>query len=173
MRKTLNSLALSLTAIILLNVTSCNNGLDEEIPARTPEMEIAELNNLLSTIEENGFDIDTTDLGIYYIVHTEGEGALAQIGDTLRLEYAAYFFDGKVLDASAYHYPDSIWEFIFIENQLISGFEDGILLMNKGAQLEMIIPSEHAYGATLYGGIEPYTPLIFAAKMHDINPTLD
>ncbi len=169
MKRTIKTPGLVLTIISLFFAVSCNNGFDEEISLRTAEMEMEELSRALSQIVADGFDLDTTDLGIYYIVHAQGEGPLAQIGDTLRLEYAGYFFDGGLFDASALHFTDSIWEFIFVENQMIPGFEDGILLMNKGAEVEMLIPSEHAYGASGYGGIEPYTPLLFTTKLHDIN----
>ena len=100
----------------------------------------------------------------------QGEGPFAQIGDTLRLEYTGYLLDGRLFDASALHYQDSVWEFILEEDQVISGFEDGLLLLNKGAELDLIIPSELAYGPNGFGGIEPYTPLLFSTKLHDINP---
>ncbi len=163
----------SLVILTVLFATSCLKDNDDDIETRTPELENEELNNALSLLDSEGYDIDTTELGIYYIVREEGEGPLVQAGDILRLEYTGSLLDGTIFDASSYHYADGIWEFVFKEIQLISGFEDGISLMNKGAEIYMIIPSEHAYGAYGNGIIEPYTPLLFETILHDINPTLE
>lgn len=152
--------------------TSCLE-VDEETSERSPEMEMRELNEALLSLIEEGYDIDTTDLGVYYVVHEEGEGPLAQEGDSLSLEYSGYFFGGQIFDASAYHFPDGIWELIFAPEKLAPGFSDGLTVMNKGAGIDMIIPSEHAYGATGSGMIEPYTTILFAVKMHDLKPGED
>jgi len=162
----------SIVIISMILVVSCINP-DDDYEPRTREMELKELESTLSFLESEGHNIDTSDLGIYYIVHEEGEGPLAEFGDTLRLEYVGYLIGGQVFDASAYHHEDSIWEFTFEEDFLIPGFEDGISFMNKGAELELIIPSDYAYGAdgTLY--IEPFSTLIFATILHDIYPAAD
>jgi FKBP-type peptidyl-prolyl cis-trans isomerase len=172
MKKAGKNVLFAVAALSMLLAVSCLKNDDPYVP-RTQEMELQELESALSTLETEGHDIDTSDLGIYYIVHEEGEGPLAKYGDTLRLEYVAYLLNGRIFDASAYHYEDSIWEFIFKEGDLIPGFEEGLSLMNKGATYEMIIPSEHAYGSDGNLYIEPFTPLLFGVEMHDINPDSD
>lgn len=171
MKNSTKSILLLFLIITMVIVSSCQK--EDDIEMRTLEMEMEELDSYLSDLVTRGFDIDTSDLGIYYIVNAEGEGPLAQAGDSLSLEYTGSLLDGQIFDASAYHYPDSTWKFIFKENQLIPGFDDGISLMNKGAEIDMIIPSEFAYGAYGYGPIAPYTTLVFVTKMHDIVPALD
>lgn len=166
--KSILFLSLLITVVI---VSSCQKGDDTE--QRTLEMEMEELDSYLSDLVTEGFDIDTSDLGIYYVVIAEGEGPLAQAGDSLSLEYTGSLLNGQIFDASAYHYADSTWDFVFKENQLIEGFDDGISLMNRGAEIDMIIPSELAYGPYGYGPIGPYTTLVFVTKMRDIIPALD
>jgi len=170
MKKAVKKTVLLATALSILLMVSCLNLDDDPYEPRTKELELQEIENALSNLESKGHNVDTSDLGIYYVVHEQGEGPLAEFGDTLRLEYLGYLFNGRIFDASAFHHEDSIWEFVFKESELISGFEEGISLMNKGAEFEMIIPSEYAYGAdgSLY--IEPYTTVIFATTLHDINP---
>jgi len=170
MNITIKIIALTLLITTMAIVSSCLKGDDDYFEERTPEMEMTELDTFLSDLENRGFDIDTSDLGIYYIQRAEGEGPLAQAGDTLSLEYTGYLLSGQIFDASAYHYADSTWEFVFKEIQLIEGFDDGIALMNKGSEIDMIIPSEFAYGATGNGPIGPFTTLLFITKLHDINP---
>ncbi len=158
---------LAITSIFF--ATSCLD-MDDNSITRTPELEMRELDETLLSLVEEGYDIDTTDLGIYYIMHEEGEGPLAQEGDTLGIEYSGYLLSGIVFDASEYHYQDAIWTFVFDATKLVSGFSDGISLMNKGTELDMIIPSDFAYGANGSGLIEPYSTILFSVKMHDLKP---
>jgi len=171
MKHTTSAIAIFLLSIAITIVSSCQK--EDNDPVRTLEMEMEELDAFLADLVTREFDIDTSDLGIYYIVRAGGDGALAQVGDSLSLEYTGYFLDGQIFDGSAYHYPDSTWEFVFKEDQLIQGFEEGISLMNKGAEIDMIIPSEFAYGPHGYGSVGPYTTLLFLTKLHDIIPASD
>ena len=98
---------------------------------------------------------------------------MPQAGDTCYLEYTGYLLDGTIFDTSHDHYIDGIWDLIYKDIQLIPGFDDGIALMGKGAELDMIIPSYLAYGAYGYGYIPPYSTIIFSAKMHDLKPKSD
>jgi FKBP-type peptidyl-prolyl cis-trans isomerase len=86
----------------------------------------------------------------------------------LSLEYVGYLLDGMIFDATSYHYEDASWEFVFNADELIPGFVDGISLMNKGAEIDMIIPSQFAYGEKGQGPIQPFTTLRFSAKLHDL-----
>lgn len=158
--KTLSFLLIA--TLFVLNY-SC---LTKEEESRTSAIEQAELNELLSNILAEGLDIDTTELGLYYILHAEGSGPYPEPGDTLSMEYAGYLADGNLFDAS------EDFSFVFKETSLISGFEDGIALMNEGTELEMIIPSALGYGATGTPSIPPYSTLIFVTKMNEIKPVL-
>jgi FKBP-type peptidyl-prolyl cis-trans isomerase FkpA len=164
------TVAFALPVFIILLVTSCLDSVDDPVTSRTGELEMRELNEALLSLQAEGYDIDTTDLGIYYIVDEEGEGPLAQVGDTLSLEYTGYLMGGYVFDASSFHYPDGIWKFVLDSTGLIPGFRDGISVMNKGASINMIIPSPYAYGALGSGPIGPYTTILFAARLHDLKP---
>ena len=164
------TVAIFFTIFIIFFTTSCLDGVKDNPNSRNPEMEMRELNEALAKLEDEGYDIDTTELGIFYIVHEEGEGPLAMAGDTLRLEYKGYTLGGMIFDASSYNHQDGIWEFVYKELELIPGFDDGLSVMNKGAVIDMIIPSEHAYGEAGSGLIDSYTTILFTAKLHDLKP---
>ncbi len=168
MFKTIKTVAILFAFIF--SITSCLTTGDDPDP-RTPEMEQAEINQFLKNLEENGVDIDTTDLGVYYIINEAGTGPFPAEGDTCYMEYTGYFLDGSVFDTSHDHFPNGIWQFNYLEVALIPGFDDGIALLNKGAEIDMIIPSNLAYGEGT-SGIPPYTTLLFATKMHDLKPVL-
>ncbi len=159
-------------SIVYLFFASNSCLVDDEFKERTPEQEQKEITELLSKLEQEGYNINTTDLGIYYIILEEGDGPFPQKGDTCFLEYTGFFYDGTKFDSSHNYSESGIWKFVFDEVKLIKGFEDGIKLMNKGTMIKMIIPSKLAYGAYGYKQIDSYTTLIYVAKMHDLKLTV-
>lgn len=157
---------------LVLFFSSCLT--DEEKEERTYEMEMAELDEMLEKIVNEGYDIDTTELGVYYVVMEEGdaEGISPAEGDTITIEYIGYYTDGSIFDASKDHFPDGKWTFKYMDEEigLIPGMTDGLSVMTVGAEHDMIITSNLAYGATGQGLVPPYTTLIFSVTMHDIKP---
>jgi len=167
----IKTIALFFAIAIIVTSTSCLNS-DKE-PPRTPEMEQEELNAALQQLIDEGNDIDTTELGVYYIVQEEGTGPNPQAGDTISLEYTGFLLDGTIFDASAYHYEDAIWKFVYKEIPLIPGFDEGIAMLSVGAEIDLIIPSYLAYGVYGNGAIGPYETLFFATKLHALNPKVE
>ena len=168
MNKIFKTIALIITLAIPVFISSCVN---TDLPDRTAATEQQELDEAFAKLETKGYNIDTTDLGVYYIMNKVGTGPLPQKSDTCYLIYTGFFLNGAIFDASAYHNQDSIWKFNYLEISLIPGFNDGVALLNKGAEADIIIPSEFAYGASGYQDIPPYTPLVFSMKMRDLRPT--
>lgn len=134
---------------------------------RTFEMELEELDEFLTELESDGFDVDTTELGVYYIILKEGTGPYPSAGDTLYLEYLGFLPDGTEFDATR-RYASGIWEFIYLYQDLPTGLNDGLALMNKGTQLDIMIPSHLAYGSEGTAQVPPFTTVIYRATMHDI-----
>ncbi len=155
--------------VLMFVAVSCLN-VPETEEQRTAETEKAELAQLLENAQKDGLDIDTTALGVYYIVHDAGIDSLptVQPGDTCYLEYIGYLAEGVVFDASSNHFANKIWKFIYKETDLIPGFDDGIALMKKGSKIDLIIPSSLAYGPMGTQTIPPYSTLIFSTTMHDV-----
>jgi len=168
MNKIIKTIVIALTISLPVFLNSCVDGND--VLDRTAEKEQDELNEALSKLESAGYNVDTTDLGVYYIMNKIGTGPLPQTSDTCYLIYTGFFLNGVIFDTSANYFQDSIWKFNFQEVELIPGFNEGISILNKGAEAEVIIPSELAYGPEGYGDIPPYTPLVFSMKMRDLRP---
>lgn len=163
-----NKITTILTVLILsLVLASCMN--DSQEDERTEAIELAELNQLILTLEGRGFDVDTTQSGIYYLLHEAGEGPLVVPYDTITISYEGYLTDGRLFDATENWAPDGKWEIVYMEQQLIQGFNEALSLMNEGSEYEFLIPSSLAYGA--YGSppnIGPFETLIFGVKLHEI-----
>lgn len=172
MLKTVKSISFIIVISFAFSTSSCLTPEEEAQTQRTPEIEAAELAEALNNIVTKGYDIDTTDLGVYYVMYTVGADSLplAQPGDTCYLEYAGYLLDGTLFDSSQDHYIAGIWELIYKDIDLIPGFDDGIALMNKGTEMDILIPSTLAYGAFGSGIIPPYSTILFSLKMHDLIP---
>lgn len=166
--KTIKISVILISITILFFTISCD--INNNVPDRTAATEQQELNEALAKLETAGYNIDTTELGVYYIMKKVGTGTLPQKSDTCYLIYTGFYLNGVIFDASKYYYQDSIWKFNFLEINLIPGFNAGIALLNKGAEAEIIVPSALAYGSAGYGDIPPYTPLVFSLKMKDLRP---
>lgn len=167
MLKTIKSQVFIIITLISVTITSCIN---TDVVERTAEIEQQELNEALTKLQNAGYNIDTTALGVYYIINKAGTGTFPQANDTCYLIYTGFFLNGIIFDTSADYYTDSIWKFNYQEVSLIPGFNNAISLLNKGAEADVIIPSELAYGVSGYGDIPPYTPLVFSMKMRDLRP---
>lgn len=174
MYNTIKQVAFIIVIALTFTFTSCSMNDIEPAEQRTEALELTEIDQVLAQIEEEGLNIDTTELGIFYIVDTLGAGPTPQAGDTCFMKYQGFLFNGTVFDDSSYHpdNQDGIWEFIYKENSLIPGFDDGIALMSKGTRLDMIIPSSLAYGEYGNYSIPAYTTLVFSAEMVDLRPGL-
>ena len=162
-------LHLGVVVISALMIASCLPGVEGEQTQPTLEEEMEMLQTYLDTLVARGNDIDTTEMGVYYVRLEEGEGDFATEGDTLVVEYAGYFMDGFLFDSSKMRFPEGM-EFVLGEDQFIPGWEDGMKVMNKGSRVQFIIPSEFAYGSQGYDIIPPFETLIFVIEMLDLRP---
>jgi peptidylprolyl isomerase len=101
---------------------------------------------------------------------TEGEGAEAQPGDTLTMQYVGVnYSNGKEFDASW----DSGQPFTFQlgAGSVIPGWDQGIQGMKVGGRRELIIPPDLGYGAQgSPPDIPPNETLVFIVDLLDVQP---
>ncbi|HKI89026.1 MAG TPA: FKBP-type peptidyl-prolyl cis-trans isomerase [Draconibacterium sp.] len=172
MKKILGILAGAM--VVTAMISSCNLGPDIKKEPNTPEKEQQLLDEYLNKLITEGHDIDTTDLGVYYVLIEAGDSIVEypQTGDTLDVGYSGYLIDGSLFDYSDLYSNDGKYKFVLGDNQLIEGWNDGMKKISKGSTVQLIIPSEFAYGSagTSGGQIPPYSTVIFVVKMFDIRP---
>jgi peptidyl-prolyl cis-trans isomerase A (cyclophilin A) len=105
-----------------------------------------------------------TDSGLYYTITKEGTGAHPPKGVKVSVHYRGTLVDGTVFDSS-YQRNQPI-EFAVGVGQVIPGWDEGILLLKKGAGARFVIPSHLGYGAQGAGGvIPPDATLIFEVEL--------
>ncbi len=138
----------------------------------TAEKEQQLLDDYLAGLVRNGYNVDTTSLGVYYVKLIAGTGAYPAEGDTISVKYVGYLMDGSVFDHTFYSSSDSSWTYLYKTTKTISSWEEMMGLMNKGCKMEFIIPSSLAYGAMGAGTIPPYSSLIFVAIMNNVRKVI-
>lgn len=105
--------------------------------------------------------VKTTKSGLQYKVIREGTGTPPKATDTVVVNYEGKLIDGKVFDSS-YERGEPI---AFPLNQVIPGWTEGLQLMKPGAEYELYVPADLAYGETGAPDIEPNSTLIFKVEL--------
>ncbi len=110
---------------------------------------------------------EKTDSGLFYQIIQKGDGAKPKKGQTVAVHYKGMFADGGTFDSS-YKRGNPI-EFPVGQGNVIAGWDEGILLLNKGDKARFVIPSHLGYGQQGAGGvIPPNATLIFDVELMDI-----
>ncbi len=110
--------------------------------------------------------IQVTDSGLQYRVIKQGAGEFPTTRNQVTVHYTGKLIDGKVFDSSVERGEPAQ----FGVTQVISGWVEGLQLMNVGAKYEFFIPQELAYGAQgSPGAIPPFAALIFEVELIEIN----
>jgi FKBP-type peptidyl-prolyl cis-trans isomerase FkpA len=160
--------------LVFALAAALNSCIEDSTSNRTPEEELVELNELILNLESQGYDVDTTSSGVYYIIHEQGSGPFVKPYDTITIGYEGYTTNGVLFDTSENRYEDGEWEFVYMEQSLMQGLNDGLAIMKEGSEFEFIIPSRLAYGD--FGQpplIGPYETLIIGVKLYDIKPVME
>ena len=87
--------------------------------------------------------VQTTTSGLQYRVVREGSGAKPTSADSVEVHYEGSLIDGTVFDSS-YSRGQTV---TFGVTQVIPGWTEALQLMSEGAEYELTIPSDLAYGA--------------------------
>lgn len=107
-----------------------------------------------------------TESGLYYKKHNETQGELPKKGTNVSVHYTGKFLDGGIFDSS-YQRHQPI-EFPVGLGHVISGWDEGIMLLRKGEKATFVIPSHLAYGSRGAGGvIPPNATLLFDVELVD------
>ncbi|AUP78670.1 FKBP-type peptidyl-prolyl cis-trans isomerase [Flavivirga eckloniae] len=119
---------------------------------------------LAENISKEG--IETTESGLQYIVLKEGTGDNPVATSKVKVHYHGTRINGEVFDSSVERgKPEE-----FKLNAVVSGWTEGIQLMNLGAKYKFFIPQNLAYGAfpRQGGKIKPFDVLIFEVELLEI-----
>lgn len=98
--------------------------------------------------KKNKIQASKTPSGLYYTISKKGAGANAAAGQILSVNYTGKLLNGQKFDSntdSAFKHVEP-FEVPIGRGSVIKGWDEGLLLFNKGTKATLYIPSGLAYG---------------------------
>ncbi len=107
-------------------------------------------------LKEKNIVAKTTPSGLRYLITKPGKGPNVKPGQQVSIHYAGYLMNGKYFDTSIEKVakeqnlnrpgPFQPIQLSAATGQVIPGWDEALLLMNKGSKMMVWIPSTLAYG---------------------------
>jgi len=154
------------------NITTYLKGAADKFKAAEP----AKIKNYIA---DKKLTVTTTSTGLNYVITKPGSGPLPNAGDTVIVNYIGKFVNDKVFETSikdeavksktfnpmAPYTPIPV---VVGMHKVIEGWDQGLMLFNKGTKATLVIPSDLAYKDQGNQIVGPYTPLIFDIEVVNI-----
>jgi len=120
--------------------------------------------NAEASLDKIAAGFEKTDSGLRYKIIQKGDGKKAEKGKTVSVHYKGQLADGTVFDSS-YKRNEPI-DFQLGAGQVISGWDEGVSLLQIGDKARFVIPSNLGYGSRGAGGvIPPDATLVFDVEL--------
>jgi FKBP-type peptidyl-prolyl cis-trans isomerase FkpA len=100
--------------------------------------------------------------GMLYQIVSSGNGATASLSSLVSVRYTGKLMNGTVFDSRTTTPAE------FTLGQVITGWQLGVPLIQKGGKIRLIIPSSLAYGCTATGPIPADAVLYFEIELVDV-----
>lgn len=113
---------------------------------------------LRENIQKTGWN--ETESGLQFRIVEQGSGPAPASTDIVRVNYSGTFIDGVQFDAN-----DGI---AFALNRVISGWTEGLQLLNEGGRIQLAIPANLAYGPNGTQGIPGGSTLLFDVDLLEV-----
>lgn len=147
--------------IVVVFSFSKGGSVPQTTPAPTEEVKLNLGGDKNSNSLQEGTQPVVSDLQIEDLV--KGEGKEAQAGNKVVVNYKGTLLDGTEFDNS--YKRGEPFTFVLGENQVIQGWEKGILGMKEGGKRRLVIPPSLGYGARQVGPIPPNSTLVFEVEL--------
>ena len=148
-----------------------------KVKAESEKLKVTENATIINYLKIHNIVANTTASGLRYVINTLGTKPKPQKGDTVYVNYTGRTLEGRVFDSSieaeakaaGLQQPGRTYEpinFALSTSRVITGWDEGLLLLNEGSKAKFIIPSALAYGSQGMGAdIKPYSTLIFDLEL--------
>ncbi|MBN2668178.1 MAG: FKBP-type peptidyl-prolyl cis-trans isomerase, partial [Bacteroidales bacterium] len=143
----------------LKNVIDYDHFIEEKNSKELPNTKEEETKLLERYIKMSNIEVPPTNSGLYFIEDLAGQGELPQRGQIMTLNYLGYFINGESFSNT--YETRRPFNVKLGEDDLISGFQEGLMKMKAKGHYTLVIPSHLAYGEEGTKTIPPNTTLIF------------
>ena len=158
------------TALALLILPACFHDEDEKDFTDWRNQNLEYIENI-SRLTENGEPVYTAltpvwdkSITVYMKWHNEGERNPSEVTplstSTCVVKYTLTNIEGDTLDSSA--------SYTCVPNAMVTGFMAALTHMRVNDTVTAVIPYNAGYGQYSYGGILPYSTLIFGIRLESI-----
>jgi len=127
-----------------------------------PAPEVASVQNYLVA---NSITATQHPSGLFYVINNPGAVLTPTACSAVTVKYVGRLTNGSIFDNSDIDHPAGI---TFTLGQLISGWQIGIPLVQKGGSITLYIPPSLGYGATASGPIPANSILIFNIELVNV-----
>jgi peptidylprolyl isomerase len=126
------------------------------------------------------FDVELTNVGVLAnptsfssIDTVVGTGAQVAAGNTVSVKYSAYLYSDTAADHKGILVDTnttSTTAFTFTQgaNQVVPGFDQGVVGMKVGGTRTLIVPASMAYGSAGSGSIPPNSGVVFDVQLTNV-----
>jgi FKBP-type peptidyl-prolyl cis-trans isomerase FkpA len=147
--------------------------------AKMDSLKVLEVSTLDVYLKENKITTKPTASGLIYIQTKVGNGAKAEVGKMVSVNYTGSLLNGKIFDTSIEEIARKTdlydanrnfkpIEFPLGQGQVIPGWDEAIKLMKVGEKATIFLPSSIAYGDNGTGPIPPFATLKFDIELVEV-----
>lgn len=145
--------------------------LELEAAMEANKKRIPEIDEMLKTTLKNyksgKLKTEKLESGLKYVIHDQGDGAQAENGKQVSVDYYGVTMDNKMFDNSFRR--GAPYTFTLGRGEVIKGWDLGIPLLNTGGAATLFIPYQLAYGeAGSPPNIGPKAELVFYVELKDV-----
>lgn len=159
--------------------TAFNSAITAYLKVQTDVLKKAEPVKIKKYIDDNKLTGTTTPSGLFYIITKPGTGDKPATGDSVEVNYVGKFVNGKLFETNVKEVAQKEKTFNPMQQYkpvriavgiraVIPGWDEGLMLLNKGAKATFVVPSKLAYGEQGNQMIQPFTPLVFDVELVNI-----
>lgn len=143
---------------------------NEPVAQSLPDYELLELKSLKGYLDSNNFKNRYPVDGVFIRKLKQGKGVNPQSGQQVWINYKGRFLNGEEFD-NTYLGGQALDFQLGKPDQVIRAFEIAIHKMKRGEVIELITPSQYAFGSqgSATGIVPPYTSLIYEIELVRIN----